>query len=58
MLPDKGSKWYFAGRHYEIVAHGEKDGEPAVYVRDVNTRKKVKVAILWRLQEKRALRCS
>lgn len=49
-----GSRWYAWKHHWEVVAEGKRDGEPAVYVRRVNrgdkpTRKRVAVPFLVRL---------
>lgn len=47
-LPPVGSIWYISGHHWKIIAHTEKEGEPAIRVKPAKKRKPT-FTWIWRL---------
>lgn len=45
MEAPNGSRWYYVGKHWEVVRQTSHDGAPAVWVRNLKTRKRLKVKI-------------
>jgi hypothetical protein len=50
--PAIGSRWYAFGQHYEVKGYGERDGDPAVRIQNVNRPKDRATVAIWRLLRK------
>lgn len=54
-LPEIGSRWYWAGKHWEVTGHDKRDGEPAVRLKSLHSKRKLRFPVIWRLMERKAV---